>query len=193
MLSAATLKNNLLNMFDPGSAGFLGWPATLNQGITNLANAYQAYAATAWDASNDLVATVNIAGFKAALAALVPGSTIAQAAQAFDNAFVAYWTGAVFAIGIVPTPASPCPSVGGTTLWSIEISSVVSVVTPNILKNLLLAEFAVLSADANAKATAIANAFHSATTTAVTVLITGLDTTPPPAGPLPITNTCTIF
>ena len=29
--------------------------------------------------------------------------------------------------------------------------------------------------------------------TAVTVLITGLDTTPTPAGPLPITNVCAIF
>lgn len=193
MLNVATLKTNLLKMFDPSRPDFLGWPTTLIQGVDNIANAYNQYAIVAMDASNDALVTANLAGFKAPLLALAPGSTIADTAQAFDDAFVAYWTGGVFAIGIPPTPASPCPSIGGTTLWSVEASSVVQLATPNVLKGLLLPEFAILSGDADAKATAIANAFHTATTTAIMVLITGLDTTPPPVGPLPVMNTCTIF
>jgi hypothetical protein len=193
MLNVTSLKTSLLQMFDATRSDFVGWPPTLAQAVDNFASAYDLYALAATDASGDSVATTSVANFKTPLLILAPGSSAADAAQAFDDAFVAYWTGGVFAVGTPPTPAAPCPSIGGNMLWSVEISSIVQLATPNILKGLLLPEFAVLSADPDAKATAIANAFHTATTTAVMVLITGLDTTPPPAGPLPITNICTIF
>jgi hypothetical protein len=193
MLNVSVLKTNLLKIFDATHLNFVGWPTTLVQGVDNIANAYNQYALAATDASTEAVAVTNIALFKTSLLGLTPGSTFADAAQAFDDAFVAYWTAGAFTFGIPPLPAAPGVTVGLTPPWTVEASSVVSLVTPNVLKGLLLPEFTILSGDADAKATAIANAFHTATTTAVTVLISGFDSTPFPAGPLPMTNTCTIF
>lgn len=187
-LSASKLESKLLDFFKkpdfeaPFQAA-LAWT-----------DAYDSYARDATDASNDLVVVTNRPGFQSALQFTPQGSPPTMA-QMFDTAFVAYWTGAVFAIGIPPTPAAPCPSIGGNTIFSVEIASLVIAAVPGVLMNLLLPIFAGVTkaSTAQQQAQQVASAFHAATTSAVTVLITGLDTTPTPAGPLPITNTCTVF
>ncbi len=195
-LSLTTLANELLKLFDVNSTSFVGWPTTVAQVATNWANAYDTYAKQAVDASGDSVAIANAASFKSTLQANLPTyatGTAALAAQAFDLAFISYWTGATFVLGKLPTSGSPCLNLGGTTIFSAEISSAVSVVTPGELSAALLTRFTDKAVyTAQQKANSIAQALHIATTTAVTVLITGIDTTPPPAGPIPILNTCGI-
>jgi hypothetical protein len=194
-LVLATLEAEFKKLMDPDDPGFLGHPPTIANAAAAWKDAYDLYASQAVDVSNDPLTTANPAGFEAMLATLLPpgdpGGNPSQAADAFEQAFSTYWTGGIFATGFPPTPAPVCPNVGGNGIWSIEQSSIVLSVTPNILKALLEIEFAILQEDGSAKATALANAFHTATTSAVMVLITGLDTSVPT--PLPITNTCTIF
>jgi len=192
MLNQTKLLTELRKIADPEYSGFEGHPENTNDARTRWANAYHAYASDAVDASNDAVLSTNLAGFKSALIYAVP-STVAQGAMYYDNAFVAYWTGATFAVGAPPV-GGPCPNIGGTTIFSTEITSMVTVVLPNILGPLLIPILS--NVDANTTAVSrlqqMANAFHTATTTAVKVLITGVDTTPTPAGPLPVTNLCGI-
>ena len=195
-LAAATLSSEFIKVIDPENAGFVGWPATVADSCVNWGNAYHAYASQATDVSGDALVTANLPLFISTLQASLPAAavgTAALAANAFDLAFIAYWTAAIFAIGAPPTPAAVCPSIGGTMLWSLEITSLVTAVVPAVLKGLLLPEFAIVdvATTAQEKADSLAQAFHTATTTAIMVLITGLDTTVPI--PLPITNLCTIF
>jgi hypothetical protein len=197
-LDVTVLSSELIKLFDANAAGFVGYPTTKAQVAANWANAYDTYARSAVDTSGDALVTANKAGFITALQSNLPTyttGTIALGAQAFDLALVAYWTAAIFAIGALPISGSPCPNIGGTTVFSAEISSVVSAVTPSILSGLLLTEFGNITTGTTAqeKADSIAQAFHTATTTAVNVLIIGIDTTPPPAGPLPIMNACYVF
>lgn len=194
-LDVATLKAELLKLFDPDDVGFVGYPATIAAAATNLANAYDTYASSAEDVSGDALVSADKATFESILAAQLPapvvGTLPADAALAFANAFIAYWAGATFAVGSLP-PASPpgCPNMGGTTIFSAETTSVAVAVAVGLLAD-LTTEFAVNTVDPDAKADDLANALHTATTSEVTVLITGLDTTLPV--PLPITNTCTVF
>ena len=204
-LDPEVLKTELLKMLDPTREDFIGFPADGETAAANWAAAFDAYAASAEDASGDTLASANASGFESAIETgligqpeedpPVPGSsTPAEAAAAFGLAATAYWTGATFAVGqLVPTPP-PCPNVGaGTMIFATEVSSAVVAPLSALLVTALLAEFAVISDDADAKADAIANAFDTSTTTEVLVLISGLDTTPPPASPLPVTNTCNVF
>lgn len=194
-LDVNKLKAELLKLIDPNDAGFVGYPADTDEAAANWTAAYDVYSRDAADVSGDSVLTVNPAGFEGAVrSGLVSSVTPVQAATAFGNAFLSYWTGGVFAVGSLPaTPTVPCPSLGGNLIWGTEVSSLVTAVVPAGLISLLTTEFAVNTADPDAKATALANAFHTSTTTGITVLITGLDTTPTPGGPLPITNACTVF
>ena len=159
------------------------------------ARAYHGYAGEAEDVSGDTIVTANMAGFRGALTLFSAGATAALTARRFESAFVSYWTGGVFGIGkLILSPPGGCPNVGGNGTWGSEVTSVVMTVVPNVLFSLLFREFQLVrsSDTAASKASAIARAFHRATTTAVKVLITGVDTTPAPTGPLPITNTCAI-
>lgn len=189
MLVPQKLESKLLDFFS--SPNF----DTSFQAAMAWTDAYDSYARDAMDASNDRVVVTNRPGFQAALQFNSQSGVAPTMAQMFDTAFVAYWTGAVFAIGIPPTPAAPCPSIGGNTIFGVEITSLVVAAIPGILMNLLLPVFSGVTkaSTAQQQAQQVASAFHAATTSAVTVLITGLDTTPPPAGPLPIVNTCTVF
>jgi len=178
---------------------FFGTPDSISSaavGEVRWADAYHLYASDAEDISGDGVVSANRRKF---LEILDFGGkkTAAETAQNFDRAFIAYWTGAVFGVGsLIVTPPIQCPDVnpGGSGVWASETTSVVVAVTQNILARLLrpIFERSNESDTAYSKAQEIAQAFHEATTTAVFVLITGLDTTPGPTGPLPITNTCTI-
>lgn len=185
-LLQATLEAELLKMFDSTRADFAGWPSTPAAVADAWATAYGAYAADAQDPSLDYLAVPDRAGFVSALSGALPlgsvGGTPLQAAQAFEAAFVAYWTnggtGAVFSVGALPFLPG----------FATEVSSVVSLVAPGVLQGLLVPAFGVLSGDPAEAASRIASAFHTATTTAITVLITG--TTAPPG---PITFAGLIF
>jgi len=184
-LSKSTLETEFRKLMDPDFAQFAGFPDDGPAAAANFANAYDLYASNAADASGDLVASKNKAGFESALAGVIsPNTPAAAMGAAFEQAFVMYWTGAVFAVGIPPPNG-----VGGTGLFSVELTSMVVTVTPGVLLASIVPELSSTSDDGAAKAAAFADLFHTATTSAVIVLITGLDTTPPPAGPLPITNT----
>lgn len=188
-LDVSILTQEFLKLMDPATPGFVGYPTDIATAATNWANAYNNYAVRATDVSGDLVVSANMAGFITDLLTNLPDSvtgTIPLAANAFDLAFIKYWLGATFATGIIPLGG-----IGGTGLFSLEVSSVCTGVTAGTLSGFLQTEFSVFSSDAATKALALATCFHSATITAVQVLIMGLDTTPPPpagTGPLPITN-----
>lgn len=190
MLNKAKLESELVDVFTEPS-----YQSPIE--VANAwGNAYDAYARDATDASFDRVAVVNKPGFISGMSSFsAQAGTPPSFAQLLDTAFVAYWTGAVFAVGVPPTPAAKCPSVGGNTIFSLEISSTVIVAAPGVLLSNLLPIFSNVTEGQTIRdqARKIADAFHQATTTAVTVLITGLDTTPPPAGPLPIMNQCGLF
>jgi len=192
-LHVSTLVTELRKFGDEKFSGFTGFPSSKADAKTAWTNAYDLYAATAIDISGDFIVTgsANAAGFKNSLS-FDTGGTSSSAAADFDAAFVAYWTGAVFAVGIIPPPAGTCPNVGGTSTFGVETTSVVSAITPDVLKTKLLSVLNAPASDAHAQIQLIAQAFHEATMESVTVLITGTDTTPTPAGPLPITNTCGI-
>jgi len=188
-LSKQKLTSGFLSLFG-NSDGISGLPDV----HTKWTNAYHSYAMDAEDVSGDRVVTTNRTGFLSSLS-LGSGNSIFQAALNFDRAFVAYWTGGIFAVGaLIVVPPAGCPNVGGSGVWSSEITSVVTVVSAGVLAGLLVPVFSSISDGdtARSKARQMATAFHQATISAVTVLITGLDTTPGPTGPLPITNTCTI-
>lgn len=185
-LAVETLAQALLQI----ARGKTGMPATLAEDLW--ARAYDTYARTAQDVSGDAVLSTNPTGFRAALSFAGSRSAM-EIAQQFDTAFIAYWTGAVFSVGIPPPPVpAGCPNVGGNTIFATEVSSVVVSVAPGIMRAQLLSQLPVIQGEMEVRARAIAQAMHVATTSAVLVLITGTDTTPPPTGPLPVTNTCTI-
>lgn len=187
-LLQATLKTHLLRLLDSTNPAFVGFPSTKEETAENWANAYDIYAQSAQDVSNDVLETSNRAGFKNALIANLPEGTgtAALASNAFETALVAYWIGATFKIVNLPLSG-----VGGNGTFGLEISSIVTSITPNVLSNLLLAEFSkeVIETDMDVKAGLLAGIFHDATTSAVICTISGLDTTPPGSGgPLPIVN-----
>lgn len=201
-LDVNKLTQEFENMFvaeinDEPNPNFIGYPSSIAAAAANFANAYNTYAVDATDVSGDPILTVNQAGFQSTIAGSPqPGSgSPEQMATIFDTAFITYWQVGTFdTISLIPgTGASGCINVGGTGIFSSELSSVVASISPNVLRGLLLPLFSQTTGDGAQAAADLANAFHTATTTAIIVLISGLDTTPPLAGPLPITNTCTVF
>ena len=156
------------------------------------ASAYDSYARDARDISSEGPLTVNSIGFRRALNFRASSHASIISAQ-FEQAFQTYWTGALFQFGVPPPPVPPgCPNIGGNTIFGVELSSLVTLVTPGVMFGQIYPEFLTASRSdtIEARASAIAAAMHRATTTAVLVLITGVDTTVPT--PLPITNICGI-
>lgn len=194
-LDSSKLVTEIRKFGDPNYISFGGFPSTASAAKTAWANAYYNYAKDAEDVSGDAVASasLNKTGFSDALD-FDSKSTIENAAGKFDDAFVAFWTGVTFAVGTFTTGTEACTNVGGTLVFSSETTSAVTAIAANVLKNKLITVFGDnTEIDSLAKIEDIATAFHEATTTAITVLITGIDTTPSPSGPLPITNTCKVF
>lgn len=192
-LNQALLESEILKIVRADSASY---PRSQVEAAAAWANAYDLYARAAQDASRDVLATANRPGFQSALRFNSISGNPALAATEFGNAFVAYWTGAVFAIGIPPLSPVPCPFIPPTvTTWVTELSSVVSTVTPTTLISALTVEFSTYE-DRNpeSKARAIAGHFHAATISNVLVLISGLGSPPPPppGPPAPVTQLCTI-
>jgi hypothetical protein len=191
-LSKATLKAELLKIMDSQNPNFVGWPATPATAITNFAAAYNTYATQATDISGDHLILANLPGFIAAITSAMPppspGGTLANYASTMATAFTTYWTAAPFTI-LIPPPSG----IGGTGVFSIEVTSLVTVINSAILSTGILTQLNQQFDSADDAADAVADVWHTATTTAITVVIVGLDTTPPPAGPLPIINTALVY
>jgi hypothetical protein len=193
-LLQATLKTELLKLMDSSAIDFAGYPATVVDAATNWANAYDVYAKAAQDISTGTLATSFPLLFAAKLAAKLnpcpPGGDATSAADAFDFAFIDYWTGAIFSAGVVPLAGVAVPpAVLGTMLFSVIASSVVTAITSGVLSAALLPIFSDTVMDVDTRATQLAAAFHTATISAVNVLISGSDTTPSNiGGPYPIMN-----
>jgi len=162
------------------------------QAESRWATIYHDYAREGEDVSGEPAINLSKSKFSRPLN-LKQSQTAQQFCRQLDQAFVSYWTGVTFATAVVPSPPLACPNIGGTGVFSVEISSVVTVVAKGVLYGALIPIVSSLGGAASTKAAQFAEAFDSATKTAVTVLITGQDTTPPPAGPLAITNVCTVF
>jgi hypothetical protein len=194
-LSVATLTAELRKIMDPAYEGF-SYPTSRAAAISRWTSAYDTYAQEAVDASGDEVSAANAAGFSAAITSgWIDAWTYEEAASAFRDAFIAYWTGATFAVGslIGGTGTVGCQNQGtGNRIFGVEYTSVVSNVNDAALYAALLNELSILRVDGAVKAQAIAEIFHAATISGVLVQISGLDTTPPPINPQPVTNVCVI-
>jgi hypothetical protein len=186
-LSADTLRDEFLKIFDPNNADFVGWPTTVAEAITNWTNAYDTYALDAEDHSGDSLLIGNTVGFSAALTAVWkdippgPAGTETTAANALDTAFVAYWT-------VIPPALTNFGLINLLPGWGTELSSL-SVAAPGFLATALLTEFNKKTEDMTTLATNIANAFHTVTTTNIVVTILGTD----PSGLVPMSDISTVF
>ncbi len=188
ILSLATLTQALQDLGDPTSARYPG-DGTLAQAAGRLVGAYDTYASQAVDLGGNKLAAGNTLAMRAALLATFATSmgTVPSAAQAFGAAHTAYWAGAVFTPGAPPPPGTPGIA-GGNGIFSVVASSVVTVAPGAFLTAALLNLLAAPSTDPASRAQAFAQAWHTCTGQ-VAVLMVGIDTTPSPAGPLPITAT----
>ena len=190
MLSQSTLKSALQDLMTNQKG------TDKPSAAANWADAFDAYGAGVTNINGDgPLAPPNKLGFQAALS--FSGTTSAQQAQEFATAWKAYFTALVFTPGTPGTiNGGPCPNLGGNTIFGIIASSTVTVINEIPLIAALQGHFDSFSGtDPEAAADALASIFHSHTITLanLTVLTSGTDTTPPPAGPLPITNTCGVF
>ena len=172
MLSLSTLKTNLYKVFDPASAGFVGYPTTTALGTANFADAYAAYAQDAVDflpPLGDPLTLANVAGFKTKLAELSASVDLTTALTILDAAFVIYWTLATFAVLI--------PATG----FSAETTSIVTLAPPAIISASLGAILSTNATSANltTRIDDIATALHTYTTVNLVVTITGVSVPPP--------------
>jgi len=162
------------------------------QAEARFASVYHDYAKEVEDLSGDRAANLDKSKFESALN-FRKSRTAKQFCKQLDEAFVRYWSGTVFAVGSLPSPTTSCPNVGGTGVFAVETLSTVVGVASGVLYRKLLPIITPTGGSAKSQAVKMARAFDEATKSAVTVLIVGQDTTPPPTGPLPIYNVCTVF
>lgn len=184
-LSQATLTQLLLNVFGSRATGFVGFPNSYAAAARNFANAYDAYAKSAVDSAGDVLLTASPAGFDAALSqGLFQSQSASVCANLFGQAFAQYWSSATFALLHLPAYGS-----GGNGFFSVKSSSKVFGVSTAALVTALTQEFGRhdLSITDAQKAQSLSTILHAAIAD-VTVAQIGLDTTPPPTGPLPIVN-----
>lgn len=162
------------------------------QAEQKFAEVYHEYAREGEDVSGERAGNLSAARFRAQLH-FQWSRTAKESCLQLDRAFVAYWTGAVFAIAVVPPASPPCPNVGGSGVFASETSSAVVAVQARVLYSKLLPILSTTSNTAARAAAQVAEALDEATKQAVSVRIDGTDTTPGPGGPLPIFNLCTVF
>jgi hypothetical protein len=199
-LSQSKLADEIRKVTDSSHPDFVGFSESSDVAARR-ADAAQKWATAFDNYGKDVVnvngdsylAPPNKLGFQAALP--FTSTTPAELAQHFGAAWTAYWTGLSFAIG---APSSingsiECPNIGGNFIFGIILSSLITGVVAASLIAALTTIFGVASSDPAARAAELASAFHAATIGNIVVLTTGTDTTPPPGGPLPITNTCHLF
>ena len=199
-LSSDKLETEFRKVIDPLHPNFVNFSSDPDIAVRRIdaaekwATAFDNYGQDVENVNeDDFLSTPNKAGFKSALSFAT--TTPAQLAAEFGAAWTAYWTGLTFQLG-TPGPinaSGECPNVGGNLIFGVILSSVVTAVVPASLIAALTAIFLVRNADPESKASELADAFHVASVGNVVVLTSGMDTTPPAAGPLPITNTCRLF
>jgi hypothetical protein len=199
-LSKSTLEDEIRKVIDPSHEDFVGFSTAPEASVRRAdaaekwADAFDAYGRGVENVNEDtFLSEPNRAGFEAALT--FETETAEEAATEFGNAWTAYWTGLTFVLG---TPGAingsvECPNVGGNLTFGVIASSLVTAVNSVPLVAALKSLFEAPSADPAAKAAALADALHNACVGQVTVLTSGTDTTPPPGGPIAITNTCRLF
>ena len=174
---------------------FLVWFKTGNiytyaQAERRLAKVYHDYAQGAEDVSGEGPDNLDASRFERHLR--FSGSrTARQFAQQVDDAFVAYWTGTTFSILVLPPASPPCPNVGGTGEFSVELSSQVTAVAAGRMRDAILPVVDRATNTAEQVARRLADVMDSVTRSAVTVVITGQDTGSP--SPSPIYNECGVF
>lgn len=166
--------------------------ATYMQAERRFALTYHHYAKKATDVSGEQAINLSYRKFQIQLN-FQSSRTPEQFCRQLDRAFVAYWTGVIFATAIVPPVSPPCANQGGSGVFASEVSSAVVGVSSQVLYAELLPVVSSLSTAGEVATQEVAQAFDRATKRAVTVLISGWDTTPGPTGPLPITNLCGVF
>lgn len=181
-LSIPTLTRLLANLGDPESAQYPG-AGSLSQAPQRLAEAYDAYARDAVDPGGNPLVSGNVVMMEAVLASVfsVGDQSVLAAAQGIGAAHTAYWLGTTFAPGASPAAVG----VGGTGIFSQVVSSVVVAAPAADLVADLVRLFSAPSTQAQLRADEVAQAWH-AVTQQVSVTMVGVDTTPPPAGPLPV-------
>jgi hypothetical protein len=179
------LTQALLNVLGGKSPGFVGFPNSYATAAHNFATAYDSYARLAVDSAGDALVTASSTGFETALAqGLFQSQSPGVCASLFGLAFGQYWTPATF--GTLYTPAT---GDGGNGIFLRKTSSKVFGVDTNSLVAALTQEFGRhdLAITDVQKADSLSAILHAAIAQ-VTVLQVGLDTTPPPSGPVPIVN-----
>jgi len=188
-LNQASLQSAIFDLLDDPDA-----QGTPQKAAAAWAGVYDDYARNAADVSQDRVSVTNRLGFQSSLLFNKTTGTPATAALEFQLAFTAYWTGAVFAVGIPPLPGVGCPSIPPAPPWATEFSSIVTAVLPGLAAQLTPIFLDTANQDLQSRAAQFAAAFHAATTTNVLVTITGITIPPPPAPVgLPVVNICTVL
>lgn len=186
-LRVEALQDSLRNLLDPSAPGFVPYQPDRGVAAYRLCSAYDVYARDAVDQSGDQLVTANLPGMQQSFASGLSGSSTANAAaEAFAVAYSVYWIGASFAVGRLPRPGPP--TVGGNGIFSTEIASTVLSVMTDRIYNMMALEFGRLTTGEE-KVNGLAAAMHASTIVSVSTTISGLDTSPPPAGPLPCSNT----
>jgi len=180
-LNSAKLKQDLISWFSrPTSI------ANVRQAEDKFATVYHDYAKAAEDISGDLVSNVTKEKFANELE-FQRSQSLKDFCRQIDTAFVAYWTGAEFATGSLPTPTVACPHSTEEDFAS-ETSSVVTGIETDAMYRALVTALSRKEGTAKTQAEQVAKVIDSVTKSAVTVLITGVD-----GAVAPITNTCGVF
>ena len=186
-LSVETLRQALTQFFStPGRV------PTVARAEKLWAEAYHTYAREAQDVSGDVPQNLDPERFLQELNFSNSRSAM-QFAEQLDRAFIAYWSGVTFEIGLLPPGSPPCPNAGGSGTFGSEVASAVYYIESGAMLRALLPVLSGGFGSAQAQASRFATVMDRVTKTAVRVLIIGQDTTPFPIGPLPITNNCTVF
>jgi hypothetical protein len=186
-LSVETLRQALTQFFsNPGRV------PTAARAEELWAESYHTYAREAQDVSGDVPQNLDPEKFLRELDFLNSRSAM-QFAEQLDRAFVSYWSGVTFATGLLPPGSPPCPNAGGSGTFGSEVASAVYNIEAGAMLRALLPVLSGGFGSAQAQASRFATVMDRVTKTSVRVLIVGQDTTPPPTGPFPITNNCTVF
>jgi hypothetical protein len=157
-LVKATLKAELLKLYDSNDPAFVGYAADVATAATNLANAYDTYASTAQDPALQLMLAPAEALAKAAListlSTIPPTGTLVSSLSIMDAAFVAYWMAIAFVV-VPPNTVSKVTAViaGG---WATGLTATLSDQTMAI----------------DAKCQSLSDTIDSVTKSSVTVTIT---------------------
>jgi hypothetical protein len=190
-LNKDLLTDGLRACFDPTYSVFKGYNGDPAVCADRVCDAFGAYAQAAQAVSEGILQTPNLPGMKSSLEQAWAASKSAEdASLGLANALAVFWLGATFQLAGAIAPGLPGTS-GGNGLFGVISSVAVTTFAITPMHQALLAEFGNKYAGPQ-KSAAIAAVIHDQLPACVVVETLGLDTTPPPSGPLPIENRGTI-